>query len=185
MKKLLLLLALIPFIAYAQNDSIPMKNGKIEYSGVVSAPGKTKNEIYITVKQWISETHKSSKYVIDLDDKDAGIIIIKDNIFLSNVVGKQKKFYNISSFQTIKIEIKDERFKYTFSDFELGYTFMDFWGIHIGKLDAERFFVNDTSPKNEVSARVEALSLLDNKMKGLASELNKFVNSSINGNDNW
>lgn len=170
------LLVVLYSSAFSQKDSIPIKNGKIEYVGVISVPGKSMADIYLALKQWIAEVHKTSKFVIDLDDKDAGIIVVKDNRFLSHEVGQQTKLYNLYSYQTIKVEIKNGRFKYTFSNLEIEYMYK-FFGFKTNKLSAETFFIQAKTPKKEISADNETLAILDKNMKTLVIELGKYVNS--------
>ena len=48
----------------------------LEFEYVQTFPGFTKDDIYSKVKIWISEYYKSAKNVIELDDKENGVIIL-------------------------------------------------------------------------------------------------------------
>lgn len=85
---------------------VPWKDGGPYYSEVIEADG-TKDELYTRARTWFAETFNDSRGVIQMDDKDAGIII-----------GKGKFIYtdNGATHFTIKIQVKDGRYKYDIFD---------------------------------------------------------------------
>lgn len=91
-----------------------LESGEIGWTDIVEAPGLSKSDIYTKVRIWFSESFKSSNHVLQMDDKDSGIIIGKGNTRISGkggIVG----FDYVTDF-TIKIEIKDGRYRSTISD---------------------------------------------------------------------
>ncbi len=188
MKKLLIILAILPTLLFGQeNVSLPMNNGIIEYSKIVQVENKTKSEIYLLVKEWISDNHKSTKYVTDLDDKEAGSLIIKDLSFLSQKIGK--KYYAVNVNQTIKVEIKEGRFKVTitpstFSFKEMSSNFFTAGQFFDSEIDVNNFVVTSDTPKKEINDRNSFLKLMDENEKSILLSLEKYVTKSTK-QDNW
>lgn len=90
------------------------KNQSITYQEVIEAPGKTKQQLYVAVNYWATATFKD-KQAITLNDKDAGCIIISSTI--PNIVehiGTLNK-YSVSITPVIRIDIKDERVRVTYT----------------------------------------------------------------------
>lgn len=56
------------------------KNNAITRTTIVEAPGKTKNQIYIDVNTWFIHTFNSGKSVIQLNEKEAGVVVGKGYI---------------------------------------------------------------------------------------------------------
>lgn len=117
MKKILLLILLLPVFSNAQNlieEIFPMQNGKIIYQAVISVDTTmTANDIYSNAREWIINIFKSSKDVIQLDDKEDNIIIGKGYIDK----GHNPLVSNPKNWFTIKIEAKDGRYRYSIYDF--------------------------------------------------------------------
>lgn len=119
MKKLLfILLAVMPIILLAQDnpftDVFPMINNEVTYTEVVQVDGTSNQELYKRSKIWIVDAFKSSKDVIQNDDKDNFILIGKG--FFSGF-GHNKAVANANYWFTIRIDSKDNRYKYTITDF--------------------------------------------------------------------
>jgi len=87
----------------------------LTFDSVYTAPGIKKDSLYDGVKTWIAETFKSSKSVIELDDKANGNII--GNGVLDDITCGQTcmgKPHDVSF--TMKVDIKDEKFRLSFSN---------------------------------------------------------------------
>ena len=75
---------------------------------------KTKNEIYIDTKDFISETFNSTKAVIDYDEKEDGIIAIKPVVILS---AKRSNWrYKYTYTYTLKFRMKDNKYMVEIQD---------------------------------------------------------------------
>lgn len=138
MKKLLLVLALvaIPFIAinakskqqkaqeiaeaktYAESIKPYYKlvDDDVEFARVIQAPNyPTKDALYLRCLEILNIAYKNSKEVIQTQDKEGGLIIGKgcfiDDIY-ATFLGTSKVGYREAK-HTIKIEVKDGRFKVT------------------------------------------------------------------------
>ena len=53
-----------------KKSPVPMVDGKVIYSEIVSIENNTKDILYGKSKLWFADTFKSSKDVIQLDDKE-------------------------------------------------------------------------------------------------------------------
>lgn len=84
---------------------------EFEFTGVVSVDSTiTKNQLYQKSRQWFAEIFKSSKSVIENEDKDEGIIYGKGIIDMKDDAQGYVSF-------ALSIRCKDGRIKYTFNDF--------------------------------------------------------------------
>jgi hypothetical protein len=115
--KLFLSVAIIAIATCLQSQSFiesnfPTKDGQIHYSEVVEVDTLSASELYLNAKNWLVESFKWSKSVIDLDDKEAKILVIKGHIaekHNSLVQDPQNGF-------TLRIETKDGRYRYSLYD---------------------------------------------------------------------
>lgn len=115
MKKLLLLILLIPLFSGAQNATpVPFVDGKVQFETVLEVKNKTAKSLYSDVKLMISEIYKSGKAVIDASDDEGLFIVVKGNTrypltdFLGTVY--------VTLDHSIKFQFKDERMKIVFSN---------------------------------------------------------------------
>jgi hypothetical protein len=118
MNKLFFLIAfsLTSFVCFSQLiDELPKdENGKLNFSEVVLVDSVSKDELFLSAKQFFAETFKNSKEVIQMDDKDAGIIIGKAwGDIVIKVVGTSVK---TQMWFTIKIQAKEGRYRYEIYD---------------------------------------------------------------------
>jgi hypothetical protein len=83
MRKLLItfiILILTTILCHAQDFSRLTKNDKtglVTITEVVELEGFSKDEIYTKTKLWIAQSYKSPQDVLQLDDKESGVIVIK------------------------------------------------------------------------------------------------------------
>ena len=127
MKRTILLFAiLIPFFTYGQNvvlDNFPTKDGKIYYTEVVTVDSTlSASDLYINAKRWMVSEFKSSKDVIQTDNKDLNIIIGKG--FFEK--GHTSAIQNPKNWFVIKLEFKDGKYRYSIYDikYEFDMSFM-------------------------------------------------------------
>lgn len=81
MKKSMMLLALCFLLGTALslgvNFLINKETGKILSSGVVTVYGKSKDDFYMSAREWFMNYFRSSNDVIQIDDKENGIFASK------------------------------------------------------------------------------------------------------------
>jgi len=104
-------------------DIFPINDGNILYTDVIQVDSTAKDELYNRAKRWVIDTFKSGKDVIQLDDKENGEIICR-GFFTTPGWGNEKtaKYYvmpDVKVWFTIKIQIKDNKFKYDMYDYLL------------------------------------------------------------------
>lgn len=85
-------------------------------SSVITVKDVQKDILYSKSKQWLTVYYKSSKDVIQLDDKENGIIIGKGN-FVYHALGMTYASYEGWVNYTFKIQVKDGRLKFEIYDF--------------------------------------------------------------------
>ena len=90
---------------------------KITYSEIIKVDSVNSQQLYLRAKIWFVHSFVSAKNVIQLDDKEAGKLIGK-GVFDVNtsILPKAKTNAGFVEF-TVDIQVKDGRYKYTFTDF--------------------------------------------------------------------
>lgn len=90
------------------------KNESLTYQQIINAPGKNKDQLYILLNYWATATFQD-RQAITLDDKESGTIIISST--MPNIVEHMGTLneYSISITPVIKIDIKDERIRVTYT----------------------------------------------------------------------
>lgn len=106
---------------------LPVNNGILRYEDVIEAPGLSSNQLYQNAKLWFLNTFKSSKDVITFEDPQLGIIsgnglftIYSD--FLNSTIDRNVYF-------TVKIEVKENKFRYTISDLTVGSSILNAYPV--------------------------------------------------------
>lgn len=91
------------------------------FERVMMAPSHSKDQIYISTKIWIAENFKSAKSVIELDSKEEGIII-GNGIIQYPCSGMEclgKGDWKVPF--TMRVDMKDQKFKISFSNIKLSW----------------------------------------------------------------
>jgi cation transport regulator ChaB len=98
--------------------SLPIVNGEIMHEGIVDVPGKTKNQLFQSAKNFLLEAFVSAKAVIETEDKEDGVLNCKA---IHPVVLKLNFMYNgyFNDEMIIQINCKDGKYRYRFYDFRL------------------------------------------------------------------
>lgn len=92
------------------------EKGNVVFSEVVEIQDVAKDILFIRGMEWLAKTYRSSKDVIQMEDKEAGKIIGKGlTIVYVKVLGM--KFDAGPMRYTIAMYFKDGKFKYEFSNF--------------------------------------------------------------------
>ena len=90
------------------------KNESITFQEVINAPGKNKQQLYVTLNYWVTATFKD-KQAITLNDKEAGCIIISSTIdAIADHTGTLNR-YVVSITPLIRLDIKDGRVRVTYT----------------------------------------------------------------------
>lgn len=86
-------------------------NNQLSFTHILDVPGKTKDEIFIAVNAWFVASFNDGKSVIQMADKDAGIILAKGYL---NGVGHRIGFAKsvlVGEYIVIRLDIKDEKIR--------------------------------------------------------------------------
>ena len=116
-KTILLLLLFVPFFTaqqgFSQDLPINEKTGKVSFENIVEVDGMSKIDLYLLAEEWFSKTFNSENSVIQMQDKEEGMIIGEGNItaygHFRNVESGVWKF-------TVSFTAKEGRFRYVISD---------------------------------------------------------------------
>lgn len=91
------------------------KNNSLTYTQVIDCPGKTKDQLYVLLNYWYTNTFNDAKSVIQLNDKDLGCIIGKG--FMAGIAGHSggTNTYVVNVEPIIKTDIKDGKVRVTYT----------------------------------------------------------------------
>jgi|GEM_PF-925764 len=182
MKKTILmtLLAMLCLSATAQiKDTVglnlPIVDGKIVYEGIVDIPGTTKNDLYQNAQQWFVDFFKSSKDVIQNQDKDNGLVVGKGMLDFNARVGLGMSMVQHNKL-TVKIICKDNKYKYSVYDMILyppegnekySTPFDNLYGKLIGtvKIGGTKSAIKDILKKNDIEVKkmIESIKMAMSK----------------------
>jgi hypothetical protein len=113
MKYIISITLLIPFLLNAQSDTL------ISFSDVISIDSTAKEHLFQRARQWYNRTFVSSKDVLQIADKQTGELsgkgIIK-SYYDYKIFGNEKPYECYYRF-SLEIKVKDNRYKYMFSNF--------------------------------------------------------------------
>jgi hypothetical protein len=111
MKTINLLLSIVftSFNAFIQETNL-------SFSKVINTDSIGKDAIYAKVKEWFAINYNSAKDVIQMDDKEAGILTGKGTVEYSHG-GAGYLCYDGYIDYNIKIQVKDNRLKVELTDF--------------------------------------------------------------------
>lgn len=92
---------------------------RVEYIGIIDIPDTKKDLLFGIMKVWFEDAYNSSKEVIKLEDKETGTLV---GTGISKMVQKGLFGYKgiINMWHTVKIQIKDNKIRYTISEFKHG-----------------------------------------------------------------
>lgn len=113
---------LISSIAISQTEELYQRklptNDKnvIEFSLIIDSLQKSKNDLYLQMKSWVTEKYVSANDVIQLDDKEAGLIIVKGVLQYEDWITYRQP-------HTLKIQLKDNKCRIILTNIYLHYTF--------------------------------------------------------------
>ena len=94
-------------------DLVLDKNESLTYQ-VIQAPGKTRQQLYVTLNYWVTATFKDNG-AITLNDKEAGCIIVSSTIKnIAEHTGTLNK-YSVCITPVIRLDIKDGKVRVTYT----------------------------------------------------------------------
>ena len=112
MKKIFLFLVLLLSVLGASAQEKPL-----EFSEVIQAEGKSAQELYVIVKAWVATNFRSANAVIQMDDKESGILIGKSYFDYRAPKGMIYRFIDGYISFTLNVQTRQGRYKVTLNDF--------------------------------------------------------------------
>ena len=87
------------------------QNQQISFTTVIDAPNKTKDELFTMLNNWFVASFNSGKSVIQMTDKEQGVIIAKG--YLSGVGSRIgfSKSVSVGEYIIIRLDIKDAKIR--------------------------------------------------------------------------
>jgi len=121
MRKLFLILLICPFFAFTQTNEqsqqieeflkkIKIENQNLVFSKIIDSIPHLKNDIYSKIISNIAITYKSANDVIQQQDKDAGIVIVRGNFEIFS-----NPYSTLHCPHILKIDIKDNKIRITYT----------------------------------------------------------------------
>lgn len=180
MNKIIFFTLLITSLCSAQAELIEDfktdENNHIYYSEVIQVEGASQNDLYVRSKQFFAEAFKSANHVIQMDEKDAGIIMGKGSakVYISNFGATSSFVVNFS----IKLQSKDGRFKYELYDFS-----------HDGVGPLEQWFYksnyykkNGNPKKIQEQVKTQTLSIINDLIAAIKTNMQK---PAVSSDEKW
>lgn len=108
MKQLVYALICLPFFAYSQ----------LSLEKIVEVDSTSSGVLYNRAKSYVAKHYDTLDQVINLDDKDAGTIILNLNFKYNCTLSTGFATYSGNISYTLELFFKDNRYKYRFSNFK-------------------------------------------------------------------
>lgn len=173
------------FTKYSNEGVYKIDNGSIVVSRVISDISGSKDDIYIRVKNFFTHYYKDSNSVIQVDDKESGVIIGK---------GLFKTFWNCTLFSRqltfdschiLRVDIKNERVRILCSTKVINY-------IEVGEFNEKEYIITEYTPftKNKIFDKMKQkevfIRLVDQMILTVLNIENACKGGIVDGeNDNW
>ncbi|MCQ2286473.1 MAG: DUF4468 domain-containing protein [Bacteroidales bacterium] len=158
-----------------ERPNLPMDDDSLHvvYKEVVNQTG-TPQELFDRAMQWVKTEYKNTSEVIKSQDRDKGVIELRSSV---RIYGKQKDgtlhMRNIVYYKC-KIECRDQRYRYTFSDFTEKAT----------AVSPIEVWFDTTNPKWE-PAHYEYLNQIDEQVRAVIESMKKGMEPKVEKVDEW
>lgn len=177
MKNLILfsLIFLLSFVSFSQDN---FKWDKI------NSITKSKDELYTLTKMYIAETWNSAQDVIQNDDKDAGVIVVKGLCIKSQFFQLNNHKWTFS--YTIKFQFKDNKYRIIVDNVYCQ-------SARCEQYDWPLMPVADTYPTEKGFRQtslteqkyLEIMSLLKNDLQSIIDGYENYLNTTKGNNSDW
>lgn len=173
------------------------KNDSFMITEVINVPGKTKEELYVLLNYWYSNSFNDGKSVIQLNDKDAGVIIGKGYVSeIATHVGGMNR-YIVNMYPIIKTDIKDDKIRVTYTiqyyDVERGMGGIGLMGDALSgkpvdnRMREEKWFINACYPFVEKDKHkktsAKAFVMMYAYSNVMVDKIREAVTNGVNGNE--
>lgn len=167
MKKIISLFFILSLAitAISQNFNIPVdeETNLITWQEVITEKGN-KDELYVRAIEWINANYKNSQEVTRIRDKENGRIVINHRIRMNDIDANGNSVASNTIVNYIlRLEFRENRFRYTFTEFTMRAT---------SKYPLERW-LNKTDPTY--------LPQYEKYLDQVAEEIEKLIESLVEG----
>jgi len=183
MKKLIMTFTIMVVVIFGLCGQEPLT-----YTEVVQVDSISQNELYNRAKLWFATIYNSSNDVIQVDNKEGGEFIGKAILkYIPNIhSGNEQTKGNIK--YTIKIFVKEGRYKYIITDF-----IHDPYGNHFGKSSMGLITTEKDCPKPKPMAKgwsnkvwADIKTQIETNMISLIANLKESMSKTTESkNDDW
>lgn len=105
-------LELIEDISYHQSQEIPFNDeGKVEFIEIISFDSIGKEELFINSQEWVVNAYNSANDVIQMNDKEAGKLIVKGIHQYNNAL-----IGDLNLHHTLSVSVKDGKIRVSLSN---------------------------------------------------------------------
>jgi len=153
-------------IGYGQsNDITPFKwdEDLMIFQEVIELPKKTKNELFLSVKNFINDSYQNYDAVVNLEDSDLGLISGKSN----------RSVGNFTFWSNFNYEVKEGKIRVTYSNIKVN----DMIGIE--HWNNKQFFKSDGTRKKMYADAWDGLVL------SYKNDIEKIRSTSLKQGEDW
>ena len=153
---------------------------RVTYTGVVPVAGVTKSELYTRAKLWLAFTYDEAKDVIKVDEKDAGLLVIR--AYSDVPVRLSQTDLQPTSRElgyTMVLNFKDGRYKYTLTNYQL---------MTLGASNTleQEIVAQLAKPKSKgIYTAKQYAESIEAFAKALAGSLDLTLQKPVSGDDEW
>ena len=175
MKKYILLLSLIGLALTGRAQTQPAAyptdaaTGLIDYTETVAVADVSQAVLFTRAKLWLAGSFRSVKDVVQVEDKDAGVIVGRGyspiGIAYFGQVSAQRLYY------TLKLGFKDGKYKYELSDFYFENEMAFSQSFRTVKTLANSMLIGAANTSREEKVKGQYRAQFDATVPGLISSL--------------
>lgn len=123
MKKLIIFFAFLPLLSFGQSTYFPKDSitGDVMYSQIVEI-AKTKDQLFTDSKAWVSDAFNSYKGVVEIEDREAGKIVVKGQTDIPRDGPLDSKTLTFR----VTIDSRDNKFRSVIDNVKTEWTVMNF-----------------------------------------------------------
>ena len=170
----LLLIISLPVLLIGQNIEFDEESGLYAQVEVLEFENRTKDDLFDKTIEWVTLNYNSANDVVQLNDKEAGKLIVKGIVVLPASMGRT---LNIN--HTLTFEFKENRMRYRYTGFS------GFYLDYNGNAGSSSSFESEIWKKNN-----STLKKLDGHIKATEIVLNQYIRSLIefieaDDSDDW
>jgi hypothetical protein len=156
---------------------VDSSTGLITYRKIIEIPNKTKDVLYDEVKKWLYDYYESPKNIINVEDRDLGVLLLNPSFIRYDTSGNQIFKENI--FYSFKIETKDNKIRTSFYSFANTFDFE----TSKEKTPMERAFLIDQGSDDYKKNKEFRVSMKNNLEQNITTVITSLQTHLLSNND--